>query len=262
LRWLGPVTSRHRLVHKNLGLAFPDMPLPERERIAVAQWENFGRYIAEMFFMDRLTPASGRVEIVGADRLRAMALAGTPAVFISAHLSNMEIMPSVILAMGVDCVVTGRALNNPYIDARLREWRRRYGVEAFAPKSSGGAREQLLALQQGKSVAHMVDQKNNQGVTVPFFGHAAGTETSAARMALKSNAPLVPISIQRQKGARFRVVVHEPIPLRPTGRRQDDVEEGVRKINAFVEARVREKPEEWWWMHRRWPNEVYAGYDG
>ena len=258
VRRLGPMTGRNRLVHRNLRLAFPELDQLERERIARAQWENFGRYIAEMFFMDRLTPASGRVEIVGEDRLLALAQSGVPAIFISAHLSNMEIMSSAILATGIDCVITGRALNNPHINARLLESRRRYGVMAFAPKGARGARDQLLALKRGQSVAHMIDQKNNQGVSAPFFGHSANTESSAVKMALKSGASLVPISVQRLKGARFRVVVHEPIPLQRMGSRQEAVSACVAKINAFVEARVRERPEEWWWSHKRWPNEVYA----
>jgi KDO2-lipid IV(A) lauroyltransferase len=255
------MSGRQRLVHRNLRLAFPDMDLAERERIASAQWENFGRYVTEMFFMDRLTPGSGRVEIVGEDRLRALALARTPTVFISAHLANMEIMPSAILAMGIECVITGRAMNNPYVEARVLANRRRYGVVLFAPKGAQGARDQLLALKRGQSVAHMIDQKNNQGVTAPFFGHMASTESSATKMALSSGAALVPISVQRLKGARFRVVVHEAISLQKTGARNGDVEAGVRQINAFVEARVRERPEEWWWTHRRWTKEVYAALE-
>lgn len=258
LKWIGPITSRRRLVHKNLRLAFPDMGPAERERIARAQWENFGRYIAEMFFMDRLTPASGRVEIVGEDRLQALAKAETPTIFVSGHLANMEIMPSAILAMGVECVITGRAMNNPYVNARLIESRRRYGVVLYAPKGAQGAREQLLALKRRQSVAHMVDQKNNQGVAAPFFGHECRTESSAIKMALRSGGTVQPMSVQRLKGARFRVVVHEPIVLQQTGRHQDDVEAGVRQLNAFVEARVRERPQEWWWMHKRWTKEVYA----
>ncbi len=258
LKRLGAVNGRQRLVDRNLRLAFPDMGLAERERIAGAQWENFGRYLTEMFFMDRLTPASGRVEIIGVDRLRALAEAGTPTVFISAHLSNMEIMASAILSTGIDCVITGRAMNNPYVDARMMANRRRYGVVVFAPKGAHGAREQLLALRRGHSVAQMIDQKYNQGVAAPFFGHLAHTSSSAVRMALGSGGTLQPMSVQRLKGARFRVVVHEAIELQQTGHRQDDLEAGVRQMNAFVEARVRERPEEWWWTHKRWTDEVYA----
>jgi KDO2-lipid IV(A) lauroyltransferase len=174
----------------------------------------------------------------------------------------MEIMPAAILSKGVECVITGRAMNNPYIDARLMESRRRYGVVLFAPKGAQGAREQLLALKRSQSVAHMVDQKNNRGVEAPFFGHPCRTEASAIKMALRSGGTLQPMSVQRLRGARFRVVVHEPIALQQTDCHQTDVEAGVRQLNAFVEARVRERPEEWWWTHKRWTNEVYAALKG
>ena len=262
VRRLGPLISHNRLVHRNLRLAFPDLGLGERERIASAQWENFGRYIAEMFFMDRLTPVQRPgLDSGGNDSLRALE-SGRPTVHLMKLAPTWRWMSSAILAMGVDCVITGRALNNPYIDARLLKSRRRYGVVAFAPKGASGARQQLQALKRGQSVAHMIDQKNNQGVAGLFFGHLANTESSAAKMALKSGAALLPISVQRLKGARFRVVVHEPITVsadrpsagRPRGRRAPDQ-------RPSWKPRVRERPEEWWWSHKRWANEVYAGME-
>jgi Kdo2-lipid IVA lauroyltransferase/acyltransferase len=257
LRTVGPLSGAHRTAGRNLALAFPEMDETERRRILNAQWESFGRYVAEMAIMDRLTPASGRVEIVGEETLRAMAQAETPTIFISGHFSNFEIMPSAILACGVDCVITGRATNNPFVNERIIESRRRYGVTLYAAKGSDGTREMLSALKRGQSVALMNDQKNNQGVAAPFFGHLSHTASGPTKMALRTSGVLQPMSVQRLKGARFRVVVHDPIVLARTGDRQADVEAGVRQINAFVEARVRERPEEWWWVHRRWANSVY-----
>ena len=258
---IGPLTGAHRTATRNLTLAFPDMGEAERKRVLTAQWENFGRYVIELLFMDKLTPASGRVEVVGAERLARIAADKTPCVFISGHFSNMEIMPSAILAAGIDCVITGRAPNNPFVAARIVDSRRRYGVTVFAPKGSDGSRELLKALAEGRSVALMNDQKFNQGVAAPFFGHLCHTASGPTKMALRSGAILQPMSVQRTHGARFKVVVHEPITLEHSGDRNADVEAGVRQINAFVEARVRERPEEWWWMHKRWANEVYAAME-
>jgi KDO2-lipid IV(A) lauroyltransferase len=257
LKLVGPLSGAHRTAHRNLRLAFPDMTPERRAEIVKAQWENFGRYIAEMTMMDRLTPASGRVEIVGAERLAKIAADHTPTVFVSGHLSNMEIMPSAILASGVDCVITGRALNNPFVNERLIEDRRRYGVVLFAPKGSDGTREMLQALKQGRSVALMNDQKNNQGIAAPFFGHLCHTASGPTKMALRTGGVIQPMSVQRLKGARFRVVVHDPIILAQTGDKHADVVAGVAQINAFIEARVRERPEEWFWVHRRWAKEAY-----
>ena len=253
----GPLTSENRTVDLNLRLAFPDMEIAERARICDAQWGSVGRYFIELTMMDRLTPASGRIEVIGAERLQSIAEHGAPVVFVSGHLSNCEIMSSVILAAGIDCVITFRAANNPFFNEAIIRSRRRYGVRLFAAKGRNGTREMLSALAHGKSVALMNDQKNNRGVAAPFFGHPAHTAAGPTKLALRAGGVLQPMSVQRLKGARFRVTAHEPIVLERTGDRQADVEAGVHQINAFVEARVRERPEEWFWVHRRWADLAY-----
>jgi KDO2-lipid IV(A) lauroyltransferase len=65
------------------------------------------------------------------------------------------------------------------------------------------------------------------------------------------------MSVQRLGKARFRVVVHEPIHLEDTGDRNSDIETGVRRVNSFIEERVRKRPAEWFWVHKRWPSDVY-----
>src|ERR1700761_6604230 len=91
----GPMTKATRTVDRNLRLAFPGASAEERARIAHAQWENVGRYFIELTMMDRLTMKSGRVEVVGGERLAAIAGGAQPVVFVSGHLSNCEIMSSV-----------------------------------------------------------------------------------------------------------------------------------------------------------------------
>jgi len=258
LRIVGPLTSANRTAKRNLLLAFPEKTEAEREDILMRQWENFGRYAAESPVVDLVTPASGRMEIVGGERLREIAAKGEAAVLFSGHFSNFEVMAAAILAEGVNCVITGRAPNNPYVNERIIKSRRRYGVNIFAPKGSEGTRELLAALKRGESIALLNDQKFNQGVAAPFFGHLCHTAAGPTKLALRTSGKLVPMSVHRLNGARFRVVVHEPIVLAQTGDRNADIDAGVRRINAFVEARVREHPEEWWWMHKRWANSVYA----
>jgi KDO2-lipid IV(A) lauroyltransferase len=257
-RTIGPLTGSDKTARRNLQVAFPQMTEAERAEILRAQWENFGRYIFEFPIADRLTPASGRVEIVGAERLEAIARTGRPAVFISGHFSNIEIMAAVILASGVECDVTYRAANNPLVDERIKRSRFKYGIRLFAPKGAEGARDLLEALQAGRSIAILNDQKYDGGVAGCFFGHEVMTNPAAARLALRFGAPIQPLSIQRTRGARFRVIAHEPILVDSRGGKTGAVEAGVQAINAFIESRVRERPGEWWWMHRRWPLEVYA----
>jgi KDO2-lipid IV(A) lauroyltransferase len=257
-RLLGPLTSAHRVAERNLRIAFPDAPDAEITQLLRAQWVELGRSLTEFALVDRIVGDTSRLEIDGLERLQAIATAGRPVVFISGHFSNFELMPAAIVRAGVPCQITYRAMNNPYVDARVRKNRFRYGVRLFAPKGLEGARELMRALARGESVALMNDQKFNGGVAAPFFGHIAHTAPGPSTFALRFGLPLQPMSVQRTgPGARFKVIVHDPIVLEDTGDREADIETGVRRINAFIEERVRARPTEWFWVHRRWPNEVY-----
>lgn len=257
LKLIGPLTSAHRTARRNLMIAFPEWDEAQRAQVLREQWENVGRMAAEFQMLGRLTADSGRLEVIGADRLETIRKSGEAVVFVSGHLSNWEIMPMTIANSGVRCQMTYRAANNPYIDRRIIRSRARYGVELFAPKGESGSREILEALRRGESVALMNDQKFNGGVEAPFFGVMAHTAPGPTRLALRSSGVLQPMSVQRTRGARFRVVVHEPIILERSGDRAADIEAGVRRINAFIEARVRERPSEWFWVHKRWPAQAY-----
>ena len=258
LRRLGPLTSAHRTAERNLRIAFPDLGQDEIDALLDAQWAQTGRNFAEFPIIDRIVRAGDRIEIVGAERLAEIARTNEPVVFVSGHLSNWEIMPAVIAHSGVTCHMTYRAANNPYFDQRIRENRFRYGVRLFAPKGGDGAREVLDALAKGESVALMNDQKFNGGVAAPFFGRTAHTAPGPSRLALRFATVLQPMSVPRLDKARFRVIVHPPIKPRKTGDRSADIAASVARINDFMEERIRERPAEWFWVHKRWPNDTYA----
>jgi Kdo2-lipid IVA lauroyltransferase/acyltransferase len=257
-RRLGPLTGARRVAETNIRLAFADADEATVARLMDEQWGHLGRWAFEFPILDKIIADPDRVEVVGADRLAEIRDCGKPVVFVSGHFSSFELMPAVILQAGVPCQVTYRATNNPYVDARIRANRFRYGVRLFAPKGGDGARELLEGLGRGESVALMNDQKFNGGLAVPLFGVPAHTAPGPSRLALRFGAALQPMSVQRKDKARFRVVVHPPIRLARTGDRAADLEAGVRQVNAFIEERVRARPAEWFWVHKRWPNEVYA----
>lgn len=255
LRWLGPLTGTHKTVRRNLRIAFPEMEAAELDRLAIDQWEQTGRTFAELAVMDRLTPEGGRVDVVGLDRLHAVRDSGQPVVLISGHLANFEVMAAVIMAAGVPCQVTYRAANNPYVDALIRKSRERYGIRLFAPKGDG-TRELMAGMKRGDSIALLVDQKYNQGPEVEFFGQPVNASPGAARLALKFGTVMLPLSVVRLPGVRFRVTAHDPIAVGGTDKAQA-VLDGIQAVNRFVEDRVREVPVDWFWVHKRWPDAVY-----
>jgi KDO2-lipid IV(A) lauroyltransferase len=168
-------------------------------------------------------------------------------------------MPASIVQRGVPCEMTYRAANNPFIDDRIRESRAAYGVKLFAPKGEDGSREILEGMKRGNSVALMNDQKFNRGIPVKFFNYTAWTAPGPTRLAQKFKTVLQTMTVERLKGARFRVVVQPPMELPSTGDKAADVEAGVEMITRFIEQEVRRNPKDWFWVHRRWPNEIYKG---
>lgn len=177
-------------------------------------------------------------------------------VLISGHIANFEVMAAVIMHAGVPCQVTYRAANNPYVDAKIREARARYGIRLFAPKGDG-TRELVQGMKRGDSIALLVDQKYNEGPEVEFFGEPVNASPGAARLARKFDTVMLPLSVVRLKGARFRVTAHEPIAIADTGDKNADILQGIQAANRFVEDRVRENPVDWFWVHKRWPQKVY-----
>ncbi len=260
LRSLGPRTGTQRTVLRNLRIAFPEMDPAARERLALDQWEQTGRAFAETAVMDLLVKQN-RIEVVGLERLHAIRDSGRPAVFVGGHFANIETMAATITGAGVPCQITYRAANNPYVDSQIIAARARYGVKLFAPKGGDGARELLAGLERGESVALMNDQKFAEGPEVTFFGQPVNAAPGPSRLALRFGTVLQPMSVVRLPGVRFRVTVHEPLALEQTGDRQADIARGVQIITRFIEDRVRENPVDWFWVHRRWPDRVYAALE-
>jgi KDO2-lipid IV(A) lauroyltransferase len=139
----------------------------------------------------------------------------------------------------------------------MRDSRRRYGVNLFAPKSLEGGREMVAALKAGLSVGVLTDQKYYEGPLVPFFGHLVRTQHAPVRFAMRFGAHLQPGWVERIQGARFRVFVAEEIPLPTEGGAMADVEAALLRINAFIEERARARPWEYWWVHRKFPDSLY-----
>jgi KDO2-lipid IV(A) lauroyltransferase len=119
-------------------------------------------------------------------------------------------------------------------------------------KGADGMRRIYGLLRKGEYVCMLVDQRASEGIPVPFFGRDALTTPAPAALALRLGALVVPFSNERVGGARFHVKLHKPIVRPNTGDHARDTLEFTAAITAFVEERVRENPEQWLWIHRRW----------
>lgn len=262
LRTLGPRTPIQSVARTNIRMAFPDLSDREERDLLREQWDNFGRLIGEFphlmdFSIYGDDTDQPRVDVVGAERLDAIAASGKGAVLISGHFANWEVMAMAIVRRNVPCRVTYRPTNNYFVNQRIVQTRANYGIKLQSAKGKEGGMGLLRALAKGESVALMNDQKYNQGVSVPLFGVPAMTADGPTRLARRFNCPLVPMSVKRLPGARFRVTVHDEIEVDHGDDEDRAIINTVSRINTFVENRIREAPAEWFWVHRRWPREVY-----
>lgn len=187
---------------------------------------------------------------------RRVATGGGPVIMISAHIGNWEILPAVGAALGLRMGMVYRAAANALVDDIVVDLRNRSGGGAMPqfPKGAAGARAAFRFLREGGALGLLVDQKMNDGIAVPFFGRPAMTASAAAAYALRFECPVLPVHVERLGPARLRIICDEPITPRPTGDRHADVAALTGQINACVERWVRARPEQWLWLHRRWPN--------
>lgn len=258
-RKIGPRLHEHHVALVNIGRVFPDMGADDKHRLALACWDNLGRIMGEFPHMQEMRPYTpdSRVEVVGKEHLDAIARSGKPAVIVTGHFANWEVMAAAICLGGLPARVSYRAANNPWVDRLINKIRLGYGIPDLSAKGSAGAREMIDALKHGQTVTFMNDQKFNQGLEAEFFGHKTMTAPGPSKLAVRFGAPILPLSIVRLPKTRFRVEFHQPI-LPPEGKNKQQATKWlVQEINHFLEERIREHPESWFWVHRRWPKEIY-----
>lgn len=253
-RTFGPRLRRTRVARSNLRSVFPDKSAAEIETIVRGMWDNLGRVAFEYPHLDRFRffAGDGRIEVLGIERFDAMRDDGQPGIMFSAHLGNWELLGPAAAARGAPLNLVYRAPNNPRL-----QWLfdlRRSGGARMLPKGADGAKQALKLLKNGAHFAMLVDQKMNDGVPAPFFERNAMTAPALALFAFRFRCPVLPARVERLGGARFRITVLPPMEFEWTGDRHADVLAAMTKVNAVLEQWIRERPEQWLWLHRRWPD--------
>jgi Kdo2-lipid IVA lauroyltransferase/acyltransferase len=253
-RLIGPRLAVTRRALRNLDLALPHLSEAERRRIVRDMWDNLGRIAAEYPHLARLrcfAPGT-RVEVVGMQHIDRAVARGRPLIFFSGHFGNWEVACVAIRQYGLELVQVYRGANNPDLDATMRQLRRSLGVEPVR-KGAAGARRIITALRQGRNLALLVDQKMNDGIAVPFFAREAMTAPAMAELALRYDCSMLPMRVDRLRGARFRFTIFPALDFARSGDRHADIRAVMTEVNRRLEQWIRERPGQWFWLHRRWP---------
>ncbi len=261
-RLIGPFLPVSRVADVNLRLALPEMDGVARRRVLCGAWENMGRTLGELPHIASLrqnTPSGPGWQMVGEDTLTALAARGGPAIFVSGHIGNWEMLPAACAAYGLPFSSMFRASPNPAVNEIVIGLRRQAvgnDVPMFR-KGAAGAKGALAHLRRGGYLGLLMDQKMNDGIEATLFGRAAMTAPAMAALALRFRCPVIPGHVQRIGSARFRLVCEEPMALPDTGDYQADVRAVTQAVNDYLERWIRNRPESWLWMHRRYPKETY-----
>ena len=246
---IGPLFKANRTAKKNLAAAFPDKDSEEINRITRKMWRHLGRVGAEYPFLAK-ADLEKYITVIGAGHLPKPP---EKALFFSGHIGNWELLPGVAQRRGTDISLVYRPTNNPYIDRMMATLRQPHCNQLIAKGMRGGVHI-INAIKRGGTVALLADQKQNNGIAVPFFGRDAMTSPAIAEIALKYDLPIIPAQVIRTHGAHFKVVIYPPIRGQKTDDHKQDVLNLMTQINTMLEEWVQKYPEQWFWVHRRWPD--------
>ena len=257
MRTIGPWLPEHRTGRDNLRAAFPDKSDADVEAILRGVWDNLGRVAAEIAHLDHICSGDPYkrtyIDYTPENIARFLRVKddGKPAVVFAAHLANWE-LPAVIAASdGLDSVVLYRRPNLGAIADAVIALRK--GLMGELVASSLGAPVALArALEEGRHVAMLVDQHYTRGVEVTFFGRACKANPLIAMLAREVECPIYGTRVIRLPGNRFRGEISEEVKPVRDAQGRIDVQGTMQAITDVVEAWVREHPQQWLWLHRRW----------
>ncbi|PWC32621.1 lauroyl acyltransferase [Azospirillum sp. TSO35-2] len=250
-RTVGPWLSGTRRARRNLTRAFPEKSKAEIDSILRGMWDNLGRTIAEYPHLEQI--GHERVELVGREHVDAMREDGRAGILVSGHLANWEVETVTARICGLELALVYRAPNNPIVGALLMKLRGA-ASQTQIPKGPDGARILLRHLSKGGHVGMLIDQKMNDGIPIPFFGRDAMTAPAAASLGMKFGLPLCAARTERLEGAHFRVTVLPPEEYPTSGDRNADTRILMERLTRLLEDWIRDKPAQWLWLHRRWPD--------
>ncbi len=252
-RVIAPLAGYRRRIRANLAHVMPDLPAAEIRRLVRAVPDNVGRTVIEIYsgqeFIDRVRnlPLTG----AGADTLAAAHSARRPVILVTGHFGNYDVARAALVGRGYSVGALYNPMKNRYFNSHYEAAIGRIGRPLF-PRGRKGYGQMLRFLKGGGMVGFLVDQFMIRGAPLTFFGKPAPTALSAAELALKYDALLVPIyGIRRPDGLDFEIRVEAPVP-------HGDTETMTQALNDSLEAVTRQHMEQWFWIHRRWKPERQA----
>jgi KDO2-lipid IV(A) lauroyltransferase len=254
-RLWGALDRRHlAIAADNLRRAFPEWDEARVQRTARGVYAHFGTVLLDLLWMEGrpVEELLALADIEGVEHLQAARTAGRGVVAPSGHLGNWEIQAVASVPLVGNVAMIARPLDNPALDRRLVGLRTSTGNTVIYKQKA--LAQVMKTIREGGIVAILIDQnvQGRDGIFVRFFGRPACTTTVAAALALKTGCAIVPVRCLLQPSGRYRMVYGPPVEWAGTGRRDEDLAALTQTLTSVIEGWVREAPEQWLWLHRRW----------
>jgi KDO2-lipid IV(A) lauroyltransferase len=257
---IGPLFREDKIARANLTAAFPEKSPEEIDRIVAGVWDNMGRIGAEFAHLDRIwdydpahpdKPSNVEFSKRTAEIFDQLRDDGKPALIFASHLGNWEIPALAAVAHGLDAAVLYRPPNIAAADRAIKTIRA-VSMGNLIAASPDAPVKLAHALSDGQHVAMLVDQWFGKGVEVEFFGRKTRANPTLARLLRQVECPIHGVRIIRLPHHRFRIEVSEEVKPVHTADGKVDIQGTMQAVTSVLEGWIRDYPEQWLWLHRRW----------
>ncbi len=252
---IGFIFRKKKIIRNNILKVFKEYSDLEIDNLINKMWSNYGLIFAEYIFLDKFRFnkfKQDHIEILGKEIVENIKKKGKPVIFISAHLSNFELMAMELEKKGLHLAAIYRPLNNFFLNPFMVYLRKKYICKKQIKKGLIGTRETINYLKNNNSIALMVDQRVGESERYPFFNIPAHTTTIPAQLAVKYDLEIIPIFLERKEDNFFKMEIQKPIKCHKTKNPDENKRNITIEINKTIEKMILRNPSQWIWTHSRW----------
>ncbi len=239
---------------QNLKLAFPQLSADSRRKLSKKVFESLGKNAVDAIRLPKMSweEIQKLVDVEGIEHLDRAYSLGRGVIGITGHISNFELLAAFVSLQGYKLSAIGRELYDPRLDELLIRNRQKMGVQNIY--STAGVKEVMKVLKSGRMIGVLIDQDTSRvkGIYVDFFGRKARTPVGPMILALKLDAPIVPMAIVQTSKGDYKIFIRERIQPLEGKTTEESTYHLTQKCTDFLEQIIREYPDQWVWMHKRW----------
>ena len=244
LGFISKFIKENNTAAQNMKMCLPHLTKNQRSKTLFNTWKHFGSVIGEIPHWHNMSKKEFFERVTIKDKKN---IPFSKAIIVSGHIGNWELISRIAKEYGIKLNLVYRPSNNPYANYLINKIRESYNI-TLIPKGSMGVKKIIKALNNNEIVGIMVDQKMDDGISIPFFDKHAMTTALPANIALKYKIPIIATSIIKTGASRYTASFHKPLEIR----KNDTKYTVTTRINLILEGWIKNYPEQWFWFHNRW----------